>query len=274
MTAGLIVALPLLAALFIGFLPNDGNRRAATAAMLATLAAGVILIAAAPAVFAGRIVAGALPWLPLPGADLGFRIDGLAWMFAALIIGIGLVIVYSAYYLGPRDPKARFFAQLMFFMASMLGVVLADNLLLLAIFWELTSIASFLLIGYWRELPEARRGARMALMITRRRPRAADGGHSPRPDRRQSQAGRHPHLRESSETIPGICPLSCWSAGGFHESRSSCFTSGCRTPWCADARVRLPAPATMVKAGVFLLARLYPALAGTDAWFYLAVPAR
>ena len=75
------------------------------------------------------------------GLTFGFRLDGLAWMFALLITGIGaLVILYAAYYLDPKDPAARFFVFLLLFMGSMLGVVLADNLLLLVVFWEATSL--------------------------------------------------------------------------------------------------------------------------------------
>ena len=77
-----------------------------------------------------------------------------------------LIVLYAAYYLHDDDPAPRFFLFLLLFMGAMLGVVLADNLLLLAVFWELTSLASFLLIGYWRQRAEAREGAKMALAIT------------------------------------------------------------------------------------------------------------
>ena len=82
-----------------------------------------------------------------------------------LVIGL-LVILYARYYLSEKDPMGRFFAYLLLFQGSMLGVVLSENLIQLLIFWELTSISSFLLISYWRHREDARQGARMALAIT------------------------------------------------------------------------------------------------------------
>ena len=93
--------------------------------------------------------------------------DGLAWAFALVIFGIGaLVVLYARYYLSAEDPPARFFAFLLAFMGAMLGVVLADNLILMVVFWELTSVSSFLLIGFWNQRADARQGARMALTVT------------------------------------------------------------------------------------------------------------
>ena len=98
------------------------------------------------------------------------RLDGLAWMFAGLVLGIGvLIVMYARYYISSRDSAPRFFAYLLLFMGSMLGMVIAGNLLLLVVFWELTSISSFLLIGFWSHQQDARQGARMALTITGRR---------------------------------------------------------------------------------------------------------
>src|SRR3546814_6904381 len=93
--------------------------------------------------------------------------DGLAWMFALLVTGIGLlVMIYARYYMSPDDPVVRFFSFLLGFMGSMLGIVLSGNLIQLAFFWELTSLFSFLLIGYWHHTVRARDGARMALTVT------------------------------------------------------------------------------------------------------------
>src|SRR5690606_25169007 len=95
------------------------------------------------------------------------RLDALAWLFCILVFGIGLlVILYARYYMSPRDPVSRFYAFLLAFMGSMLGVVLSGNLIQLAMFWEMTSLASFLLIGYWHHRADARRGARMAFTVT------------------------------------------------------------------------------------------------------------
>lgn len=102
-------------------------------------------------------------WLPEIGINLSLRLDGLGFLFALLILGIGLlVILYARYYLSEQEPMGRFFAFLLLFMGSMLGVVLAENLLLMMLFWELTSLSSFLLIGFWGSRSDARKGARMA----------------------------------------------------------------------------------------------------------------
>jgi multicomponent K+:H+ antiporter subunit A len=163
----LVVCVPLAASLLLAVAGPRSRDGAALVALAATLAAALAVLSLGPAVFAGQVPAWSLPWLPLPGADLGFRVDGLAWLFAFLITGIGaLVVLYARYYLGPEEAGGRFFASLSFFMGSMLGVVLADNLLLLAIFWELTGLASFLLIGFWQERTDARQGARVSLAVT------------------------------------------------------------------------------------------------------------
>src|SRR4030042_1597441 len=100
---------------------------------------------------------------PVLGAALGAR----ALRVAGLILGIGLLIVlYARYYLSERDSMGRFYSYLMLFMGSMLGIVLSENLIQLLIFWELTSLSSFLLISYWQHQEEARHGARMALAVT------------------------------------------------------------------------------------------------------------
>ena len=93
--------------------------------------------------------------------------DGFAWLFAGLVTGIGaLVVLYARYYMSSDDPVPRFFAFLLAFMGAMTGVVLSGNLIQLVFFWELTSLFSFLLIGYWHHTAAARDGARMALTIT------------------------------------------------------------------------------------------------------------
>ena len=111
--------------------------------------------------------------MPQLGLDFGLLRRRLGLFFAGLILVIGLlIIVYARFYLGREDPMGRFFAYLLLFQGAMLGIVLSDNVLLLLVFWELTSLTSFLLIGYWRHLPEGRQGARMALVVTgARRPR-------------------------------------------------------------------------------------------------------
>ena len=125
------------------------------------------LIPAIPAVLAGDILVSSWTWLPDYGLNLAFRLDGLGLLFCLLILCIGLLVVlYAHYYLPEKDRLGRFHSFLLLFMAAMLGVVLSENLLLLVVFWEITSISSFLLIAYKRDQYESRIAARMALAVT------------------------------------------------------------------------------------------------------------
>ena len=277
----LVVLLPLLLGttlcLWSGSV-NSPARRAASAwvAAAVTAASLALLVSQAPAVFAGQTLLSGAEWVPSIGLDANFRLDGLALMFAGLITVIGLlVILYAAYYLGNDDPAGKFFSQLMLFMAAMLGIALADNLLLLVVFWELTSVSSFLLIGYWRRRADARAGARMALAVT------GGGGLA---------------------LLAGVIVLG-QIAGSFDLSvmfgRAAqiqadpryplalglvlvgCFTKSAQLPfhfWLPEA-MAAPTPvsaylhsATMVKAGIFLLARLYPVLGGTALFEAIVAP--
>ena len=114
-----------------------------------------------------------------------------------LVSGMGLlVIVYARYYMSPDDPAARFYSLLLGFMGAMLGVVVSGNLVQLVVFWELTSVFSFLLIGYWTHRKDARRGARMAFTVTASgRPGAAGRRAAARPHRRQLRARRRAACR-------------------------------------------------------------------------------
>ena len=154
-----VVLLPLLAGTLLCFWSGRWDtpaRRRLTAWLAAAVtgAALVLLLVMAPAVFDGQVLLGGADWIPSIGLNARFRLDGLALMFAGLITGIGLLIIlYAAWYLGPDDPAGKFYTLLMLFMAAMLGIVLSDNLLLLVVFWELTSVSSFLLVGYWVTRP-------------------------------------------------------------------------------------------------------------------------
>ena len=273
MALALIVALPFLG-LFLPVLADRLGRSAcAAAAAIAPVVALILLFNHQSAVFAGEVLRVKLEWLPHLGLNLSLRLDGLGFLFALLILGIGLlVILYARYYLAKTEPMGRFFAFLLLFMGAMLGVVLSENLLLMLMFWELTSLSSFLLIGFWGSRSEARKGARMALAIT------GGGGLA-------LLAGilliGH---------IAGSFELSQVLAAGYairaHELYPlalvlvllGVFTKSAQFPfhfWLPHA-MAAPTPvsaylhsATMVKAGVFLLARLYPALAGSDWWFYM-----
>ena len=269
----LLLALPFLMAAVVAMLCRTSRAASAWLAGSAPLLGLGVLATITPAVMAGQVPHTAHAWLPQIGLDFALRLDGLAWMFALLILTIGaLVVMYARYYLSERDSAPRFYAYLLLFMGAMLGLVLAGNLLLLAVFWELTSISSFLLIGFWSHRKEARDGARMALIITAGGGLALLGGilligHIVGSFELDTVLAAGAQIRAS--------PLYPWSLllilGGV-------FTKSAQFPfqfWLPHA-MAAPTPvsaylhsATMVKAGVFLLARLYPALAGSDLFFYV-----
>lgn len=264
---------PLLAALAIALLPSSARRAAALLAgfgMLGTLAAALAL---APAVFAGELPYARWDWLPAAGLSLSLRLDGLAWLFTLLISGIGaLIVLYASQYLADEDPAPRFFSTLMVFAAAMMGIVTAGNVLGLVVFWELTSISSFLLIGYWQQREDARAGARMALTVTGMGGLALLAGMLLLGDIVGSF--ELDSILASRELIQAD-PRYPWALGLI---LLGAFAKSAQFPlhfWLPRA-MAAPTPvsaylhsATMVKAGIFLLARLYPALGGSDAWFYV-----
>jgi multicomponent K+:H+ antiporter subunit A len=273
MTLLAIALAPWLGALLVACCRADARRLVAVLAGAVALFVTALVLLHAPAVFGGAVPRLSVAWLPALGLDFGLRMDGLAWLFALLVGGIGaLVVLYAAWYLDPADPARRFFVFLLLFMGAMLGVVLADNLILLVVFWELTSLSSFLLIGYWHGRSDAREGARMALAIT-----GAGGlcllagvllvGHivgSFELDR-VLQSGEL--IREHPLHLTALVLV---LLGAFTKSAQFPFHF-----WLPHA-MAAPTPvsaylhsATMVKAGVFLLARLYPALGGNEAWFWI-----
>jgi multicomponent K+:H+ antiporter subunit A len=163
----LIVLLPFVGSLCAAFMP--ANARNAEAWLAGTVAAACAALVAMQysGVADGGVVRTNLAWLPQYGLDFYLRMDGFAWLFALLVAFIGaLVVLYARYYMSPQDPVPRFFAFLMAFMGAMLGTVLSGNLIQLVVFWELTGLTSFMLIAYWYHRPDARRGARMAAIVT------------------------------------------------------------------------------------------------------------
>lgn len=272
LTPALLLSAPFAAALLLAAVPNARPRLAAWIAGGGALAGLACVLSMAPAVFAGEVLRFSIDWVPAIGLSFGLRIDGLAWMFALLVTGIGaLVVLYAAWYLSDKDPPARFYLFLMLFMGAMLGVVTASNLLLLAVFWEATSLSSFLLIGYWQGRAEARQGARMALAITGAGGLALLGG--------VVLIGRIVGSYELDAVLASgdLIRSNPLYAPAVLLVLLGAFTKSAQFPfhfWLPHA-MAAPTPvsaylhsATMVKAGVFLLARLYPALSGTDLWFY------
>lgn len=268
-----LLLLPFVGCVVAALLPTNARNLESLWAALVALGVAVPLALVYPEIRDGAVLTERLAWLPSLGMDLILRIDGFAWMFAMLVSGMGLlVIVYARYYLSPDDPAARFYSLLLGFMGAMLGVVLSGNLVQLVVFWELTSVFSFLLIGYWTHRKDARRGARMAFTVT-----ATGGlcllagvlllGHIVGSLELDAVLRAGAQVREHALYTPALVLI---LLGALTKSAQFPFHF-----WLPHA-MAAPTPvsaylhsATMVKAGVFLLARLWPVLAGTPEWFWI-----
>jgi len=273
----IIALLPFAGALLPGVMIRAGKNACAMFTAIPTLLALIMLGTLAPAVFRGEVLTFEIDWLPQLGLTFSFFLDGLGFMFAAMILGVGLLIeLYARFYLSDKDPMGQFYTYLLLFQGAMLGIVLSDNILLLLIFWELTSLSSFLLIGYWKHLPEGRQGARMALTVTGAGGLAMIGGMLILGNIVGSYnltdiLAAGDQIKASEWYMPALILI---LLGAFTKSAQFPFHF-----WLPHA-MAAPTPvsaylhsATMVKAGVFLMARMWPALAGTDAWFYLVAGA-
>ncbi|RTR03808.1 putative monovalent cation/H+ antiporter subunit A [Halomonas nitroreducens] len=245
---------------------------ARTALAMALLPASLVLwlLWQWPLIAAGETLLLAWPWVPALEISLTFFLDGLAWLFALLICAIGaLVLVYSGDYLRDDPAQPRFLVLIVAFMMAMLGLVLADNLVTLFIFWELTSLTSYLLIGFHHTDPAARKAALQSLMVTAGGGLAllaglvmlalAGGSWS-----LAELAGRGDAVQDHALHGP---LLVCVLLGAFTKSAQWPFHF-----WLPNA-MAAPTPvsaylhsATMVKAGIYLLARLHPVLGSSDAW--------
>ena len=269
----LIVLMPFIGALFPALMIRAGRNACATTTFIFTLLAFVLLLSHATAVFNGEVVRASWAWLPGLGLNANFMLDGLGFLFAGLILGIGLlIIIYARFYLSKDDPMGSFYAYLLLFQGAMVGIVLSDNILLLLVFWELTSLSSFLLIGYWKHLPEGRQGARMALTVTGAGGLAMIAGMLILGEIAGSYDLSDILLaRDEIQASPLYLPALLLILTG-------CFTKSAQYPfhfWLPHA-MAAPTPvsaylhsATMVKAGIFLMARMWPVLAGTPEWFYI-----
>ncbi len=262
------IGMPLVA--MVGQRSRSGAAWMAALAMAAGLGAVAYL---APQVFAGEVPIFRVAWLPEWGLNFALRLDGLGLLFCLLILGIGLLIVlYAAYYMPEYDRLGRFYSILLGFAGGMLGIVLAENVVLMLLFWEVTSLTSFLLIAYKYDEVDARISARMALAVT------GGGGLA-------LLAGLL-----LLGNIVGSYDFSVILASGDKVRADplypvvlvlillGAFTKSAQFPfhfWLPHA-MAAPTPvsaylhsATMVKAGVFLLGRIYPVLSGTELWFVL-----
>ncbi len=273
MSLPLVVLLPFLCALAAPLFAQGGRTAIAIASSIPAIIGLAALYPHWDTLANGGIVENSFAWMPSLGLSFSFRLDGLSMLFALLILIIGLLIIlYARYYLKPYENIGKFYALLLCFKGSMLGIVLSGNLLLMLIFWELTSVTSFLLISFWSHQQDARRGARMALAVT------GGGGLA-------LLAG----ILLIGDMVGSYELADVLAAGDLIKNHSmypvaltlvllGAFTKSAQFPfhfWLPHA-MQAPTPvsaylhsATMVKAGIFLMARLYPALAGTEQWFYM-----
>ncbi|WP_249869483.1 Na+/H+ antiporter subunit A [Oceanobacillus saliphilus] len=242
-------------------------------AMLVSTILFIYLARFIPSIARGETFAHTINWMPSYGINFAAYLDGLSLILALLITGVGsLVILYSIFYLSSKESLGHFYTYLMLFMGAMLGVVMSDNMMVMYVFWELTSISSFLLIAFWYQRKRSREGAKKSLLIT------VSGG-----------------IAMLVGFIMIYVMTGTWSireviagAGGFASHHLfipamlllllGAFTKSAQFPfhiWLPDA-MEAPTPvsaylhsATMVKAGIYLVARFTPVFGGEAIWFWL-----
>ena len=263
----IIILLPLvLGTTLVSWLKQFSRGVTALGAIGVSLSSLILLLTQAKAVFNGETIIQTWSWLPQLGIDLSFRLDALGLLFSLLITGIGtLIFIYAYHYLSPQNSLSKLYVLLMLFMAAMLGISLSNNLILLLTFWELTSISSFLLVGYWSNYEAAQRGSRMALTITGMGGLAMLGGFVLLAQITGTyQIDQILMMTEQIQSHDLFVPtLLLILLGAFTKSAQFPFHF-----WLPNA-MAAPTPvsaylhsATMVKAGIFLLARLLPIFAG------------
>ncbi|MEO1192660.1 MAG: putative monovalent cation/H+ antiporter subunit A [Pseudomonadota bacterium] len=225
-----------------------------------------------PLIASGETLRIAYPWVPSIGVTLSVYIDGLSLTFALLISGIGLfIMLYATAYMKGHPERGKFLLYLLLFMLSMLGLVLADNLITLFVFWELTTVTSYLLIGFDAASAKARRSALQALLLT-----GAGGlallaglimmGLAAGTFELSEILSQGKVLQEHALYLPILILV---LAGAFTKSAQVPFHF-----WLPNA-MAAPTPvsaylhsATMVKAGIYLLARMHPTLGGSEVWIW------
>jgi multicomponent Na+:H+ antiporter subunit A len=255
---------------FLVFAGKFFKGKLAVLSSLVPLALFIYFFSFLPQVSNGEVIRQNIEWVPTLGLNLDFALDGLSLLFSLLITGIGfLVFAYTAAYLKGHDYLDRFYGYLGMFMGAMLGLVLSDNLLSMFIFWELTSISSFFLIGFNNTSEASRKSAVLALAIT------GSGGFL---------------LLAGALLLGGVAgTFSISEMVGLSDSIiqseyylwivifvfGAAFTKSAQFPfhfWLPGA-MKAPTPvstylhsATMVKAGIYLLLRFTPVLGGEDIW--------
>jgi len=265
-----ILILYLVLAFLLFLIPKKVSRYTAIIISIVQLGVFAFFFNKLPVVEVKDFLSQSIEWIPILGMNFEFRLDGLSLVFALLITFIGfLVFMYAQTYMKTYSGTTKFYFYLTLFSGAMLGLVLSANLIQLFIFWELTSVLSFLLISYFNEKENARKAAFQSLFVT------GFGGlclltaiiligsivdsYSLSVWLENAQL-----IKSDSRYLPALILL---LIGAFSKSAQFPFHF-----WLLGA-MQAPTPvssylhsATMVKAGVFLLARLYPVLGGTPEW--------
>ncbi len=274
LSINITIVIPLLIALFLPYLSKKKLPFHIGWFVLAVpIILFIIISSYIPSVASGETYLYTIEWIPTYGIHFTTYLDGLSMIFGLLITGIGsLVILYSIYYLSSKESLHTFYVYLLLFMTAMLGVVFSENLFVLYVFWELTSISSFLLIAFWYHRKGSRNGAQKALLIT------VSGGFSMLTGfimlySMTASASIREIIASIDQYIghPLFVPaLILILIGAFTKSAQFPFHI-----WLPDA-MEAPTPvsaylhsATMVKAGIYLVARFTPVFGGEALWFWL-----
>jgi multicomponent Na+:H+ antiporter subunit A len=272
----LIILLPFIFAAVVPSLYKKFTPRVHTGwfVIFVPLVIFIYLFKYIPPISSGRTLITSVPWIPSYNINFTAYVDGLSLIFGLLIAGIGaLVILYSIFYLSKhREALNNFYVYLLLFMGAMLGLVFSDNIFVLYVFWETTSVSSFLLIAYWYEREKSRYGAQKSMLIT------IFGGLSMLAGFIMlSMITDTYSIREmisQAENIPShslfVPAMVLVLIGAFTKSAQFPFSI-----WLPDA-MEAPTPisaylhsATMVKAGIYLVARMTPIFGGEAEWFWL-----
>ncbi len=268
------VFIPFIAAIFIALLYRKGSKlHIGVLPMIIAAGLFLFLLSFIPQIANGETFLYTLSWIPTYNIGFTTYLDGLSLILALLITGIGtLVILYSIYYLSDNEQLGNFYTYLMLFMGAMLGVVLSDNMMVLYVFWELTSISSFLLIAFWYQRKRSREGAQKALLITVCGGFAMLIGFLMLYVMTGTMSVREvialiPDFTDHKLFIPAMILV---LLGAFTKSAQFPFHI-----WLPDA-MEAPTPvsaylhsATMVKAGIYLVARFTPVFGGEGVWFWM-----
>jgi multicomponent Na+:H+ antiporter subunit A len=272
----LALGLPFIYALLVPFLHKKFNPKIHTGwfILFVPLVIFFYLLSFNPSIASGKTIYLVLPWISSYDINLTANIDGLSLLFSLIIAGMGfLVILYSIYYMSKqREALDNFYVYLLLFLGSMLGLVFSDNIFVLYVFWEMTSISSFLLIAFWFQREKSRFGALKSMLIT------IFGGFSMLAGfillsmitdtySIREMISRFEIIQSHYLFVPAMVLI---LTGAFTKSVQFPFSI-----WLPDA-MEAPTPvsaylhsATMVKAGIYLVARLTTIFGGVPEWFWL-----